>query len=351
MLEAPVNQEEDVRDVLRRRIAHLQCLNDFTDRALGDLIAMRSQLAAGTLERIAFEDLWHLFKPGDLVVSRVHGKPQLHKVYSVTGGQVRRRLRSDNDPFERRAQHEKFYMVGTWSPFTLNTFIMGFDGSRIGPKQINLRIMHYSGKRAVAELPVFPVRYHPHKQDLVGRLEDRGRAFMSSFGHMHYEGVTTAAQDVLQDSYSEDDQDRRFMYYRPSLKDDAEFVVRSADIVSEVYVDFEAYFKSFPLAKPRLGSLNTTMPDPTENSEAKDSNRRGRDRVVLHLGYEIDTMFTEHFMAVNRGFLDPIDPANEPLTPEHYQLLPHWVPGFSFRHRQWCEQSTPLSFTYPIITH
>ena len=58
------DEERRRRDGLAMRISHLECLVGFIDSNLGDLIKTRAQIAEGTLERIAFDDLWHLFRPG-----------------------------------------------------------------------------------------------------------------------------------------------------------------------------------------------------------------------------------------------------------------------------------------------
>jgi len=56
-------------ECLDLRISHLQCLLNFMNEDLKDVFDLRQDLAEKRVREIAFDDLWHLFKPGDLIIT------------------------------------------------------------------------------------------------------------------------------------------------------------------------------------------------------------------------------------------------------------------------------------------
>ena len=291
------------------RIAHLETLTGFIDRSLGDLVEMRTQIADGTLDKISFDDLWHLFRPGDLVLSKRRGQQQLFKVHCVTGGQMRRRNPTEQEVKGHQSLGDNVG-TGTWSNVRLDAFKMSFDGVHVGPEDALLEIKHYTGKKLITDLAVFPLRFHPERCKLLERLEERGRKFMSSAGHRFYEGMTLRfALDRAQDG----------------VMDKAE------DMVSEVYVDFEAFFRTFEDLKPDIGGISSSKQDPTETSESVST------LMLRHFGHEVDTNLAESFRVHNRASIEAFEYAEEPerMTAEHFQLLPHAVPAYCFRYRRW----------------
>ncbi|KAM7195320.1 hypothetical protein V8F20_007539 [Naviculisporaceae sp. PSN 640] len=316
---------------LSTRAAHLRCLIVFIQDSLGELLRLRAQVADHTLKEIAFEDLWHLYRPGDTVYYRdpETGLERLAKVYYITGGMIKRRKGhrySEESDFAQDANPQRTSIaVGCWTPFLLATYTMDFDGNRAGPVGREILIKHYSGKRSIAELPAYPVSYHPEK-NLLGRFEKIGRQFMSSAGHRYYDGLAVSVEVCT--------------VPKEKVAGVTVNVRRTYDsIVSEVYVDFVEFFKSFPRITPEFfEGLENPLLDPTENSEdAEPLPRHLHSASLPYRGHEeVDAKLSEIFTANNRRSQEPFDPLLEPgkLTPEFYQLLPQEVPAYAFRHRK-----------------
>ncbi|KAB8290003.1 hypothetical protein EYC80_010330 [Monilinia laxa] len=127
-------------ECLDTRVAHLKCLIHFMDCDLKHVFDLRQEIQDGSLKEIAFADLWHLFSPGDLIVT----SPLLraYRIFHTTGG--RPRLSKPN-LFEKKA---------VVSPFNINCFYIGYDWKTVGPIHETLRIYEYSGKKPVTELLV-----------------------------------------------------------------------------------------------------------------------------------------------------------------------------------------------------
>lgn len=162
---------DDRAELAVARYTHLKVLHDFIVEELSELLEMRTKIAEGVQESIRFEDLWHLFKPGDIIYSEENGFCQLYKVFSVTGGQTEKQWRSvwerneiDNWryhlPSARRAEsddddeevldrllREEGSGIGTWTPLKIDYYLMGFDGSYCGPIAVIKKIRAYMGDR------------------------------------------------------------------------------------------------------------------------------------------------------------------------------------------------------------
>lgn len=134
-------------ECLDTRIAHLRCLIEFMDCDLKHVFELRKSIQDGTLENIAFADLWHLFNPGDLIVTYHHthnfiSHHQAYRVFHTTGGRPRL---SKSDLFEKKR---------VVSPFNINCFYIGYDSKTIGRIHETLRIQEYHGVRSVKKLLV-----------------------------------------------------------------------------------------------------------------------------------------------------------------------------------------------------
>jgi len=298
------------------RAAQLELLISFVETQLADWVQLRADISNGSLELISFDELWHLFKPGDLVISRNDddddsGRERLFKVYFVTGGQIRRKESTTQALLGGRSLTEQ----GQWSSLDVFAYTMEFDGTQIGPKDHELSIEHYTGKKSITDLPVYPLRYHP-KKDLALYFEDRGRRVLSSVGHRFYEGLGTPF--VGRDK-------KRMLLGRPE------------DISGEVYIDFhefsQATYRTYEFSEISQPSLDA-------NADIESiQGANGTDIKFRHIGHEVDVKLAQMFYSHNRKGLEPFVPSEEPesMTPEIYQLFGHSVPAYVFRHRRWCK--------------
>jgi hypothetical protein len=161
-------------ECLEIRISHLQCLVDFLDNDLKHVFELRRDLAAGKVHEIAFEDLWHLFNPGDLIVSPRQG--QAFRVFHTSGG---RPLLTSCENFEKRV---------VVTNFRIDCFYIDFTQTTLGPLYEMVTIGEYSGKRDITALygeffhnrdfghtSVFPARFLGNYESFIANLIKRGR--------------------------------------------------------------------------------------------------------------------------------------------------------------------------------
>ncbi|KAG5798511.1 hypothetical protein H9Q69_002453 [Fusarium xylarioides] len=215
--------QEEASDILdpegysksQTTLEHLTCLLQFMDQYI---LKRQEFLESSACEKIFFSDLWHLFKPGDLVIS-ADGK-QAYQVFNVIS-------------------HPH---VGTdrWSKFTkdkedssdesidddisVQCVFIHFDGQQIGPVLKTFSIPKFDGEKPVTSFSVYPIRFHVRKRmdrqimklkqsgeqidEAVNRgdkefqetLFERGKLFteVAAVKHMYYSGLTVDARDEVQ---------------------------------------------------------------------------------------------------------------------------------------------------------
>ncbi|KAF2994996.1 hypothetical protein E8E14_000342 [Neopestalotiopsis sp. 37M] len=329
-----VDRRHELRDQSRARINHLKCLRDFIHSDLKHLVALREKVETGTLEKISFPNLWYLFKPGDVVVSTRNHSKVLYKIYSVTGGQKRTQVRSQEDRYSqsyvssRRREphfrrndsdvdssddedlveevlHDQPWGVGTWVSFKLDGYSLESNGRYVGAMNVVKKIKPFDGEIGILDLDVYPVQFHPENTNLLRRIEERGRKYLNSAGHRSYDGYTVPRGSRGQ---------------REELQGD-------------VFVDLETYLETHTRRIQQLGKLETSPRDSSVNGEVFGSGLL--EKRVAFTNHEIDVMLMQTFLSSSRQFLALMSPEEALSSPECLQLMPSAVPGYAFSLRKW----------------
>lgn len=272
---------------LSERVSQLKCLLDFiqTEPDLQRILSLRGQVEAGSLETISFPDLWLLFRPGDLVVSRVRGRLQLSKVYSTTGGHKQRSARKKQtddyyleaggpgkrawtgatstveEDMTEKSLREANFGIGSWTSLKVDCYTLEVDviGDELRPIDGMWKIKHFLGQMRITDLPIYPVRFHHDTTGLLKRMEERGLKYLSSPGHKSYDGRSA----------------------RLSPKEPVH------EIEGDVYVEFD--WKDFDESSLVMSRLEVT-----------ESEELIGDSIRRLTGNEIDNRRSEEFMAKNR---------------------------------------------------
>jgi len=169
---------------------------------LGPVREIRDKIADKSLQKIGFSDLWHLFRPGDVVMSENHEREQLCTVYSLNADDpirfksrravqiTRPRYRRETDLEDINDEVPYAQEDDEYPPFLLRCYYTVCDGVLVGPACRDVVILYFSGEKPIFDLPAYPVSLHPDEATILRRFRDRGVRFLSSQGHKHYEGVT-----------------------------------------------------------------------------------------------------------------------------------------------------------------
>ena len=119
---------------------------------------------------IEFENLWMVFKPGELIVT---GRGEKLRVLQL----VSTYLTSGSDP--------KWYIYGRF---------VTHDGTSFGYAEEKLTISEFEGSKEIRRLSVFPLEFHEDRDSIRESLLTRGQKFRSLSGiyHRSYDGIASA---------------------------------------------------------------------------------------------------------------------------------------------------------------
>ncbi|KAJ5999284.1 hypothetical protein N7451_007094 [Penicillium sp. IBT 35674x] len=176
-----------------KALEHLRLLNEFMANHLGRVFNLREEFEKGTARKVAFRDLWHLFRPGTTVRTPAAKQIQLYRVIRVTGGRPIYSLANDAPPnYAGVKLKDQGYSLGS---FIVECFYIDFDGTQYGPVNRTFQIRKYEGERDLTALPVYPLQCDPNHESIREEMVTRGENFAGlsnpeKTAHKQYRGLT-----------------------------------------------------------------------------------------------------------------------------------------------------------------
>lgn len=159
----------------------LCCLIQFMNKDLGPVAALRS----GFVDKVYYSDLWHIFKPGEVVITR---QEPLHayRVLYVSGG---RPYLSPPRTEENENEEIGYQVPAKASDFVVLCYQVHYDGEKFGPVTQSFTVTSYSGRRSVRDLPVYPLRL-AEDPNIKEKLLSNGKKYLrvSKGTHIQYRG-------------------------------------------------------------------------------------------------------------------------------------------------------------------
>ncbi|KAL2802438.1 P-loop containing nucleoside triphosphate hydrolase protein [Aspergillus granulosus] len=309
---------------------HLRCLQEILTIDFQPLISLRRSLSEAQVTRISSKDLWHLFRPGDLVVSKHDGHEQLYRVLeaqqTLDGEDQRvqrpryaryitrrRRVSSDSEYSESESSEGEEDEASAFWVFCL---YLDFDGTSIGPVSQRIPIHYFPGEKEITSLPLFPAKFVSSDNKLQDRLAARGKRFLTCQGHMKYDGMTT----------------------RPYRSKGA-----TTELQGEIYVDVKTGYRAIGgkykpvVTRSRIEELFDRRDNDPMVYDDMPPPRPRRDRGTPSIDHTfIDKSLALWAMEAHSEALNTItieDAAG--LSPELCQLLPYRLLAYAFQARKW----------------
>ena len=175
---------ESVDDSLPQEetILHLSALVTFMREDMGPIFERHRLLRSSKAATVYFEELWHLFMPGDLVVGDDEQNPRLYRVSIVppsdrySNMQVVKEVRVQSDgqmPRVEATQREASIQC-----FNIDVFHFDYDGQSYGPVESRVTIIAYEGEKNITDLPFYPVRFRKDAATYKSQMSHRGARFI-----------------------------------------------------------------------------------------------------------------------------------------------------------------------------
>lgn len=143
------------------KLKHAQLLQDLLTKEFKDTIDASVDMKNQGV--MTYEHLWTLFQPGSFVFSKQQGQDRIFKLHSSRYGQDR-----NGNPV-----------------FWLTCQYVDYDGTRFGTQKLNVNIPRFEGTRPITGLPTLPLEHHANKNELKGKLIERGNK-IEHFAGPHY---------------------------------------------------------------------------------------------------------------------------------------------------------------------
>ena len=121
--------------------------------------------------KVTFEDIWHIFPPGELALTTFYGVEAVCRVIK----------------YEKVRKINKIYYV-------ISLEYIDWNGEQCGYATTTVTIDHFAGQRYVVGLPVYPISFNESASQIKSRIINRGQRFESLRGY-HYQ--TCAGNEIL----------------------------------------------------------------------------------------------------------------------------------------------------------
>ncbi|KAK6954279.1 hypothetical protein Daesc_004246 [Daldinia eschscholtzii] len=230
---------------------------------------------------IDFENIWHLYAPGSLVVSRERGVDLVSRVVRCKKHALSLRI-------------HQFWMIDVER--------VDWDGEKCGYRDYSFEIENFDGYRPVTQLVVFPIRYAEDEAGLRAALIEKGRKFEQLRGYK------------MMASYS-----------KRKVGDNKYNKWRLQPPGSRVCVDAFAYYYTQKHAKPKLRQLYDDEEHPSKAIENSiDESQTMSESSPTHSMVDVVPVYPSR-RKVDRN----------PLTEEQRLMIHPWLRIFDFQTKTW----------------
>lgn len=309
----------------RKLYLGLTCLLHFIDNDNAEIMYLRRQVKTRDFE-ISFENLWHIFEPGQLVCPK-GDKDQAYRVLNVGGGRPHRDMPDHDGSLQTKSKTQKV------TDFFVDCFNTDFNGTHYVPTPLTMYIPPYDGTRPIKSLAVRPLEYlysGEEEKDVRKKLVDRGKKFvrLAAVSHQRYSGLSLQDRDLRCEEVDGDviiDFALAFKNNRVSLE----------ERLMDPYISFQP---------PRSDISITDYYTPQSIEETREQcsascSIPGCTMCPATVSYFYDDASFEfvrrtRFLEVSAALLKDIE---QDLGDDRHLLLPYRMYGYVLLSRKWCK--------------
>jgi hypothetical protein len=184
--------ERDVADGSEKgSLEHLECYVSFVDENLMPLVDQFADANHSNPKRIRYEDLWYLFKPGDLIYLPRNTLQKMLRNRGHTEAYPESAIYQTIWRLEIFWPHEgdlELPMIGNgssdWEAKT-RLYFVDYDGTAYKPVSISVTMDHFDGEKDIRTLNVFPIRFVPDHETLIEKSKEWGERFTQCIEQRH----------------------------------------------------------------------------------------------------------------------------------------------------------------------
>lgn len=153
-------------------VDQIECFLDFVeDRILPDYQKF-DVVDPKTPYQVRFDDLWYLFRVGDLLYAPKKDVSRLQN-HNIATAQTIWRIFDIAIPGDRRQDVE-------FESFSVQCYYVDYDGTEFGAVTTSFDLQLYDGERNVTSLPFYPLRFAPNFTQLLEHAQLTGKNFLAN---------------------------------------------------------------------------------------------------------------------------------------------------------------------------
>ncbi|KAH6897456.1 hypothetical protein B0T10DRAFT_397060 [Thelonectria olida] len=238
------NADEDIESLMDspEALRDMRCYVDFIDK---EVMPLYSRYGGSDVEKTKFDDLWSVFRVGDLIYMPAGGEiggryHEVWRIYRIESPEPQTTYPSNGwDLFADELQQLDN------SSFTISAYYIDHDGASFGAVRRKFEIEAFVGERQIESLEVFPIRYRHGHEQLLDSLKDQGRKFINYLDDRHQQhSAWTLTRNPPSNGTEPDDE----------ILDNADYEkMRHPEFVeSDVIVDLPEAYQKMPDWRPRF---------------------------------------------------------------------------------------------------
>ncbi|KAM0248303.1 hypothetical protein ACHAP5_003473 [Fusarium lateritium] len=326
----------------------IRCYMEFARNRLLEPYHMFDKLNHTHQPKVRYDDLWSLFRSGELVVERevssrldkdshrsVPGKPRgpkLFRIFYVSSETLEWKLTN----LESESGEIHRYKRSEPDPINIQAYYIDFDGTSYAGVDCAWEMSRFQGEEEVTKLKIYPVRFHKDSDKLLKDFRQRGQRFTELLKEKHLcveHNGWTLNHNPVGDHITGVNGNKESVEY----------------IDSDVIIDFQEAYQAQPSWKPGFSSFIKITGEPcTEYDEFAVIEWSGPDRATAKNKFkelvletdcvaalEWNTMFeTDNYVSDSVERSIEAEGAKQNLTDEDLCLLPSRLLVYSLRHRK-----------------
>ncbi|KAM5355024.1 hypothetical protein ACJ41O_001670 [Fusarium nematophilum] len=242
------NAEEDFDSLMDspEALRDMRCYVNFID---SEILPLYNRFENTDTDRVKFDDLWSLFRAGDLIYMPASGETggryhEVWRIYKVQAPEPETSYPSSGWDFFADDLQE----IDENSKFKISAYYIDHDGATFGAVRRKFEIESFVGERSIESLEVYPIRYRHNHQQLLTSLKDQGRNFMNYLDDRHQQySAWTLTRNPPSNRTEPDDE----------ILDNEDYEkMRHPEFVeSDVIVDLTEAYQKMPDWRPRFHQL------------------------------------------------------------------------------------------------
>lgn len=252
ILSVDSNADGDIESLMDsvEALRDMRCYVDFIDK---EVMPMYTRYEGSSADRVKFDDLWALFRVGDVIYMPAAGEVggryhELWRIYRIEAPEPQTSYPSNGWEFfdDELQQLDE-------SQFTISAYYVDHDGASFGAVRRKFEIEAFAGERAIESLEAYPVRYRPGHEQLLEKMCEQGRKFVGFLDDRHQQhSAWTLTRNPPSNGTDPDDE----MLDNP----DYEKMRHPEFVESDVIVDLPEAYQKMPDWRPRFHRPTVNKP-------------------------------------------------------------------------------------------